>query len=565
MCHTYRVSTDAWLESYNLADYEAILYARLSQNRDGRSRSIPQQLDGGRAWCQRNRIPIAEEIIDDDLSASRYARKKRDGYEQVLTEGLQPRGGKRRILVVWESSRAQRELGVYVRLRKICEETGALWCYDGRVYDMSNADDRRRTAEDAVRDEYESEITRKRVLRDVRDSAAAGRPHGKLAYGYRIIRDERDGHPIGREPHPEHAPIVQEIVSRILAGESVYAIGRDLDARKIPGPRTVRTGPRKGEPTLWSKSPLARMVKSPTYAALRTHRGEIVGPATWPPLITRDEHDRLVALLGQSSRLTHHGTEPKYLLPGVAARCGVCGGMMKVFRPRGTLVYTCREKFCTVRVAEPLETMVEEAVLQRLESPDGLKLMAANDADADAAYAEARALRERLDSFVDQAADGELSAAALARIEKKLKPQIAAADRRARASISSPLVAELMGPEARTLWSGLDMRDKRDVVASLCVVTVDRMPVKGMRWDPRWIRLDWVGDEPSAAPPAEPVPLSEMGDPGEFTAPQVLSYLRSGVDFDERVRVVEAERAGLGRSAIMRLSTDPKLARPGRK
>jgi hypothetical protein len=437
---------------------------------------------------------------------------------------------------------------------------------------MRNPDDRRRTAEDAVRDEYEVEITRKRVLRDVRDSAAAGRPHGKLAYGYRIIRDERDGHPIAREPHPEHAPIVREIVRRLLAGESSYSVAKDLNARGIPGPRLVRRGPRKGEPTQWAGPALTRLAKNPAYAALRVHNGEIVGPATWPALITREDHDRLVAILDKPSRLTHQGTEPKALIPRRASRCGTCGAGLMTFRPRGYLSYACSEKFCVARSAAPVERMVTAAILERLEKPDAREVLVRSDEEAAEAFAEARRLQARLDDFTDKAAEGEISSSALARIEAKLKPKIAAAERRGRAAISSPLVAELLGIGMREGWEELTkaerweemtIRERREVVASLCVVTVLPTAKKGMRWNPRFVHLDWVGEESTAQPVGDPVPLAEGGDPMYFPAPEVLSYLR-GVGLDERIRVLDAERGGLARKKILQLSTDRRFARPMR-
>ena len=39
--------------------------------------------------------------------------------------------------------------------------------------------------------EKQAEDTRKQILRAQSANLAAGRPHGKLLYGYRIIRDDR--------------------------------------------------------------------------------------------------------------------------------------------------------------------------------------------------------------------------------------------------------------------------------------------------------------------------------------------------------------------------------------
>ena len=534
---------------------EAVLYARVSDNRSGRSRSVEQQLDAGRHTCAQRGIPIAKEIIDDDKGASRYSRAKRDGYEQIIEHELRPsRPGVRRVLVTWESSRAQRDLEVYVQLRKACEQTGALWCYDGRFYDMRDPDDRYRTGQDALDDEKEVERTRKRVRRDLAANAEAGRPHGKLAYGYRIVRDERTGRALERVPDPETAPIVREIADRVLSGEPLRAIATDLNRRGIPAPRPKRKGPRKGEAAPWIGPTVRSLIKSPTYAGLRTVRGVVIREGTWPAILTREQHERINALFADPKRCTQRGSEPVWLLSFIAL-CGECGSHIVRIKAAGRGNYICGGKFCVSRTVAWLEPLVSEAVIQRLESPDVVALLARGDKDASAAYDEARALRERLDAFVDQAADGELSPAALARIEARLRPQIAAAERRARASIASPLVARVAGPHARRMWDDeLTMPEKRELVRALVEVRIFRGAHRALRnGNPNLIHLRWVNsDEPIPTGPPEIAALADGGDPMNFTVPEVLAYLR-GVDDDERRRVVAAERAGKARPSLLQV------------
>lgn len=549
----------------SLDDVEAVIFARVSDDRDGRSRSTKQQVSAAKKWCARYKIPIAKIVVEEDIGASRYSKKKRTAYEQVLTEDLKPVNGKRRVLVSWESSRAQRNLEVYVRLRKVCEEHGALWCYNDRVYDMSDPDDRRRTAQDAVDDEYEVERTRKRILRDMEETRALGRPHGKLAYGYRIVRDARTGKSERREPDEETAesikegrvataPIVREIARRLLAGEKAYSIAADLNSRGIEAPRPKRDG----SPGVWRARSIIRMAASPTYAGLRVDRGAVIGKGTWEPILSQKDHDRLVALASKTDRLTHRGTKPRWLLTGIAT-CGVCGAPVGVFKGRGYHSYVCKAGFCVGRAVIPLDRLVEEAILERLESPDVFQVLTADDEEAEAAFEEARVLQARLDEFVAQAADpvNPISAKALAQIEARLRPQIAAAERRGRAALKSPLVAEVAGVGARKKWKRLEMEQRREVVRALAHVRIDKA-TQGARFTPRRIALWWVG-EPD---PGELVivPLVQGGDPMDFSEREVLLYLREA-DFQERVRVVTAERAGLGRGKILRLSVDPALAR----
>ncbi|WP_446224922.1 recombinase family protein [Nocardia sp. IBHARD005] len=544
---------------------EAIILARVSDDRDGSSDSTEEQVDESVAWCAERGVNIIETLIEDDIGASRYSRKARPNYERAM-ELLRQKSTKQRMLITWESSRSTRQLKWHIKLRETLEEAGALWMYGGRIYDMRDPDDRKRTAQDAIEDEYEVEKTRKRVMRDMRKVAADGRPHGKVPYGYKIIRDERTGKSIGREIFKEHAVVVRDIARRILAGESVHSITVRLNEAGIAAPRPARTGPNKGNPGRWRSNTIGTLITSPTYAALRVTRGEVTGPATWPAILTIDEHERLKTILNDSSRVTHRGVTPVWLLTAPVGLCGECGGGLVIRRgqidksgqPGKGL--TCGDNFCTAALVRPVEKLVERAVLDRLESPDVLKLLTVGDEVAAAAFDEERALQARLDSLIDQAADGSISPATLARLEGKLMPQIASAKRRARAAIPSPLVAELAGPQAGAKWEELAMTDRRSVVRALVEVRLFRGGVGTRVLNPRRVHLRWVGsDEPVPTKLPPPVPLAEGGDPIDFRVREVQAYLQTA-DLEERVRIIELERDGQKRYDIVRRSLSPTRA-----
>ncbi len=532
---------------------EAVILARVSDDREGVSDSTSEQVDEATEWCGDRSIDIIDILIEDDIGASRYSRKKRPQYERALAL-LSEKSPKRRMLITWESSRAQRRLDWYVRLRKVCEEAGALWMYQGRVYDMRDPDDRRRTAQDAIDDEYEVEKTRKRVKRDLRKVAADGRPHGKLPFGYKIVRDDKTGRSIGREIYEPQAKIVRDIARRILAGQSVRSVAAYLNESGIPAPRPVRSGPNPGGPGRWRSNTLGKMILSPTYAGLRVTHGEVTGTATWDPILTIEEHEQLKIILNNSARLTHRGVEPVWLLT-TWHHCGECGGKLIIRKGRTQAgAYTCEDGFCFGAKVEPVEALVEEAVLQRLESPDVIELLSVGQQDSAEAFEEARTLQARLEEAVMSAAKGEISMATLGKLEAELKPRIAAAERKARAAIKSPIVERLAGPQARALWKGLSMGEKREVVRTLVEVRIFRGG-KGTRvLNPRRVHLRWVGSDepvPSEIPPA--VPLAEGGDPMDFTVQEVLDYLTTASSAERR-RVVELEGEGQGRHRIMRCS-----------
>ena len=108
------------------------------------------------------------------------------------------------------------------------------------------------------------------------------------------------------------------------------------------------------------------------------------------------------------------------------------------------------------------------------------------------ALAHADTLKTRLAGFIDKAVAGEISNASFAQIEAKLLPQIAAAEAKARSTVTSPLLAELAGSEAREKWEALPVKDRRTVVQSLLDVKILKAR-KGntRRFDPEDIEVTW--------------------------------------------------------------------------
>ncbi|MEO7196278.1 MAG: recombinase family protein, partial [Pseudonocardiaceae bacterium] len=189
----------------------AVIYTRVSRDPHGRGRSVAEQERECRVECQRHGWDVVEVLRDNDRGASRWSRKDRPAYhrlsELLVTGGVG-------VLVTWEASRAHRDLAAYVQLRDLCAERGVLWSYSGRVYDLARGDDRFSTGLDSLVAEKSAEETRERVLRAVRANVEAGRPHGKVPYGYRREHDPATGESVAQVPDEQTAPVVREIARR---------------------------------------------------------------------------------------------------------------------------------------------------------------------------------------------------------------------------------------------------------------------------------------------------------------------------------------------------------------
>jgi len=537
-----------------------VIYARASKDGKGRKVSVSSQIAKGRKWCAKVGATVVKVLVDNDLSASRYATEARDDYEEALRLLAT---GAANTLWTWENSRAQRELDVFVRLRRILEDVGGYWAYDDRLYDMNDPDDRIATAEDAVDAERESEKLRKRVLRGVESRAMEGLWAGPLSYGYRIFYDRETGE-AGREVDETTRGYAREIVLTLTETGNETALAMDLERRGVPCARatrwradhvrklhaiskdsegwaklTARLSPEqldsayealvrvrtespsqvakdlnKGQwahplPGEWNASKVRNIALNPAIAGLRVYQGKVIGKGTWEEIITEEEHNAVVAKLGDPGRSrVKDGTRVKYLLSGILL-CSECEKPVTTGITGAHKVYRCQDGHLSRNMAKT-DSVVVERLLLRLAS-DAAREFFQYDGQAKElteAVRTAQDLRARLDGFTDKAADGELSPERLARIEAKLLPKIKTAEDRARQIGVSPVVAQLVGPQAADVWETLSLSQQRAVVRA--VVRPRLLPTVGGRspFNPAHITLSWLG---------RPAPIPGVDDVEDVT------------------------------------------------
>lgn len=448
---------------------KAVIYARVSIDREGRS--LNEQEQECREWADREGWTITH-VIRETGSASRYARSTgaRQKWDELTTLVA---SGDVDALLTWEASRATRQLSEYAMLADLCAAHGVRWGYSGTLHDLTTRDARFRTGLDALLAQDESARTSERIRRSTRARAVTGRPHGKLPYGYRREYDSQSGSLLRQIPDEEQAPIVQEIARRVLAGHTLRAIAADLTARDVPIPRPARN---RSTPQAWLPVTVRRIALSPTNAGLRVHQGEIVGDAAWPPLISREDHDRITQLLTADGRSHRTGdSTARHLLSGIAT-CGPCGGPMRYLAPkRAHGTYGCRDCMKTARTQPALDKHVEDVTLALLAGVDASTLNAPTP-EADAARLEAEALERRLEGFTISAAEGEVSPAALATIEARLLPQIKTARAKAKALSAPPGIDPKAVEDPHAWWGAATIEQKRGLLRAAVRVVIQPSP-----------------------------------------------------------------------------------------
>lgn len=468
----------------------AFVYDRTSRDIKGTASeraNADQNLENER-FCERQSWVIMERFTDPGKGASRHSKSKRNDYERML-EGIAL--GQCDVLVVWEASRAYRDLAVYVTLRDLCVKHKVVLCYNGTVYDMTRGNDRFVTGMNALQAEYEADVIRDRNLRTVRLNAERGGPHGRLPYGYRRIYDERTGALLKQVPHEEQAKVVKEIAKRAAGGESLRRIAKSLNERGVPGP--------SGGP--WSPDILPDLITKPTYIGKRQHQGIVIGDAKWDGILDEADYYACVRLFSDPARTTVKSHSVKYLLSGIA-KCSQCKGITRPRRSydREKWSYTCITCYKTQIRTPVLDELVTAVMLAYVERPEFARALVSGGADdgVRSALAEAEALEIQLAEARELAGRWEngrlaLSAASLGALEQQLLPRIDAARGRAQSASVPMALREIAGPGAREMWAAMEDLVWRRAVVKAVVVPWLNPAGKGVRTiKPGRYTLEWL-------------------------------------------------------------------------
>jgi DNA invertase Pin-like site-specific DNA recombinase len=478
--------------------FTCCLYGRSSRDPKKRGRSVGDQLHDGRVLADTYGWTVVEEFKDTGVSATRYAHKSRDDFEEMLVL-IQER--RVRIVVAYEASRYYRDLEVYVRLRNACAEAGVLLCYNGQIYDLTDANDRKLTAQDALQAEVEGDAIRERNLRTVRLNAAAGRPHGRTLDGYRRRYDPDTGDLVDQVEDPERGPIVRRLFDEAASHRSIRGI-------------VIRCGDdglltQHGTPI--TRSYVLNVLRNPAYMGRRVYQGREFGDATWPALVDAEQFQAVQSYLDQGGRTwaRGQGSEPRHLLSGIAL-CGLHPGaeqepVMRPYRNGKSWSYRCSETTHVSINEDMLHAAVEEAITQRLEAPEFAAAFQAQPDQGAAAAARNRlaglerqlAEAQAMAGEFDENGEPHLSVASLAALEKRLVPLIAAACAEAAPPQGVPavLLRLISADDVGEAWEALDLEQQRSAIRHMVTVRVHRAESQGTRrLTPERVTFSWHGE-----------------------------------------------------------------------
>jgi site-specific DNA recombinase len=465
----------------------AAILVRISDDRAGDAAGVGRQEADARALADRLGWQVGEVVVENDVSAF---RRRHVTLPDGSTALRVVRPGFRRLLELL--SLGQVDGLIAYDLDRIARDPRDL---EDLVDVVEQARVPVESVSGSLRLANDSDITMSRVMvavanKSSRDSSRRiSRKHEQLAqegkYGGGGAR--RFGFEVDGATHvPLEVDAIRWAAKRIVDGASLKQTCRDLDAR---GVSTVRGN-------TWSSRALSGVLSGPRVAGLRVHRGEVVGPAAWQPILDRDTWEAVcVALKARADGAAQ--PQLKRWLNGCLI-CSLCGeGLAGQFVASERWRYWCStERSGCGRIAihgPGVEAEIERQVLDYLSRPDVVAALA----EASSAQGSERARADladdeaQLKTLARMWANKEITLAEYAEARSIIERRIEDVRKVMSAALPAHVRAVLRSDDIAKAWERLAPAGKREV--NLALVHGWRVhpadPSKPRRFDPTRLQV----------------------------------------------------------------------------
>lgn len=478
------------------------IYARLSHAADGSEINVDDQIEQcEERLAARGAVP-GQRFKDNSLSAwnPKVVRKDFNRLMGRLESGASDG------VIVLDLTRFTRKIMEGERLVELAKRGIRVWSCSGE-YDLTTADGRRHFREAMVAAAGESDKISERVKGGKRRRAKMGLVAGGLrGFAMPGWAPPRPGWKKG-EPRERAAEeivnaeraVVAECYRRLLAGETVAGLVRDLNARGITSTQ--------GKP--WQRSQLPRVLTRPSMAGLVEHNGVIVGKRTdMEPIVSTEDWERLCAIVDGRKRGRPKGAV--HVLSGRIA-CGQCGQPLFGMARRTSMPYPdgspkreyrCRRDpetgGCGRNHIDALaaEQAVAVAVKRRLGDPRRAERMAAHSAnireEGNRIRTDITRWEESADTLAEKTAEWGME-----RVEKAMAPILKniATLKAELAALDEPETADVAAADAANTWDLAAERGDVDTLRSLIGRAFPHLTLiaSAKRGDHSMRRFDWDG------------------------------------------------------------------------
>ena len=428
-----------------------VTYCRISYDPLGTEAGVGRQQKDTDKIAADNGWTVVERIVDNDRSASKFAARAREGWQRLMHL---IDAGEVDAVIAYDLDRLTRQPRELQLLIDAADKGLQVRTATGLV-DLSNGPGIFVARVLCDMAEMETHRMSSRQIAKQRHDAATGRPHwGRRPFGHHL-----DGTLM-----PVEADWIKTWVRWLLDdGVSPNEIAARMNEAEVPATT--------GAVGKWQSSTVKGILANPRLIAMREHRGRIVGPASWAPIITEGEQVAVVAAL--SARSMGRRTGGRVAMLSGLVRCDACNLTMQRGSSGGYAFWRCSKvqgwAGCNITIsAATLEAHVSAHVLAALGDVTAQpRQRMAGSADV------AGRLRAELDELAEMFGQGHLGMsewkAARAPIERRLQ----AAERAASQDAAQSAMLRLVG-EAATLgerWDAMPVEDRRRI-AGLVIAEV---------------------------------------------------------------------------------------------
>lgn len=481
----------------------AVMLCRISEDRAGAGLGAIRQIKDQIPLYKQFGLRLAGVYVDNDESA--YLGKPRPDQIAMLND---LKNGIAQVVTAWHTDRlhrAPRELEDYIdvcaprRIPTHTVQTGPL--------DLATPSGRMVARQLCAVARYESELKAARQRSKKNEMADQGMYRG----GPRPFGWETDG--LTRVD--AEIAVLEEMGRRALAGEGLRTLAKVLNTR---GQLTSRgkewTGGSLKDVLLRARNAGLIERRAGGSDAKKKRCGEILGKAAWDGPFSEPMLRALRSKLNDPSRRRSTSTDLKWLGAGVY-RCGRCDDGTKMgsgtthskkrkeqaFKP----AYRCRAQDHLVRVAAPVDDLVEAVIVARLSRPDAHELLKPSiNIDIGALHTEATEIRARLDEQAALHAQGLLDTRQLIAGSKAMQDRLKTIDRDVTAAGANSVFAGVIGADdVAKVWfgkksdrsDGLPIERRRAIIDAAIEVRI--MPTRPGRkpdrtyFDPASVDIKW--------------------------------------------------------------------------
>jgi DNA invertase Pin-like site-specific DNA recombinase len=453
------------------------VYTRISKDR-AQGAGVERQLDDCVALAKRRGWALAGRYEDNDVSASKYTRRKRPDYTRLMHEVTE---GRVQRIIAWKLDRLYRRPKELEALIDLAEQGHVeIVTVMGGDIDLNTSAGRTMARVSVAMAAGSSDDTSERIVRQKAQRRAAGLPPGGVVpFGWanKTTIDK------------QQAKVLVAAMDAVLAGESLSGLAKKWNAEKVRG----RGG--------WDANLIGKIITRPHHAGLLTHRGQVLDtPGTWKALIDRAKYEALVATVAGRAAAGAHAPKRRSMLTGLLV-CGACGHTMYRSSSEGVSIWRCHKQASkgvacgkvNVRTAL-IEPLVVEATMQYVDGLDLAKLLrksGAHSGQANIAQELAKLDRREADMGAAVAA-GSVKVIAMEAFTRSIEAQREALRSKLSAQVRVGALAPFAGKAGalRATWSQLTTDQQRGIVAeALQVVVVKPVTHRGQRFEKKRVEV----------------------------------------------------------------------------